>query len=202
MSKRAAILLLSLGLAVVLVFTVPDAVRSLRSSRQARLAQQQARASGALYEGPDVETIGQPEAPLHPIWVVPDHPITREGVEQIEQVKQWVRQHPNLVNLTIARMHTPEGDKVMMSHDLTCAGITIDGRSRFSLWDAQAKKSRRLRVDRVPGRTSYQASDVIDLFEQALENMGRLPRNRTLGRPEVDASGQPVSGGSGGKPAP
>jgi len=197
MSKRSAILLSGVGLVVVLVLVLPDAVRSYLSGRQTRLAQQRARSSRSLYEGPDVESLGEANAPLHPIWIVPNHPITRQGVEQIEQVKQWVKEHPNLVNLTIARMHTPEGDKVMQSHDLTCAGITIEGGSRFLLWDRDAKTFRRLRVDQVPGPSSYQASDVIDLFEQDLENMGRLPRNRTLGQPKVDAAGRPAPGGNG-----
>ena len=186
MNRGVALALLCAALVLLGIVLGPQELQRYRERQQQERIRQQERMNQVNYPGPDVEGVGSPNAPLKPFWVVPNGPFTKEGVATVEEVKKWVREHPNLVYLTLVRIHTPEGDRVMKANKLTCAGITVKGVSGFQVWDKQVGHARIVELNRAPGPGSYEVSDVIDVFEQALEILGHLPRNRTLGWSVVD----------------
>jgi len=141
-----------------------------------------------MYAGPNVASFGDANAPVQALWVLPNHALADESLRAIEEVKQWVSQHQNLVRLTIAVIHTPEAAPVMRAGKVDCAGFSIQGRTRFTVWDKKAGKFRFAILEKAPSPVSFLAAQVIDVLEQRLEDRGRLPRNRTLGRPDLAAS--------------
>jgi len=184
-TKRQALLLLALAIGFLAASLVPQAIHERRLAERKRLQEEARRANLAEYQGPNLEILGNADAPLKAIWCLPNRPITKGGLAIIEEVKAYVRQHPDRVNLTILKMNTPEGDEVMKAHNLDCAGITIDGISGFRVWDRSVGHSRNVLLEKAPAERGWKAADVIDVFEQWLENRGHLPRNRTLGMPGV-----------------
>ncbi len=137
----------------------------------------------AKYGGAPVEVIGDANAPLRALWVVPGHAIMEEGVQAVEEVKEWVGEHPKLVRLTVAILNTAQANQVMQAEGVRCAGLSVKGQTRFRLWDKNARRFREVVFEKAPGPPAFRAPQVIDFFEQYLENAGHLPRNRTLGQP-------------------
>jgi len=137
-----------------------------------------------MYSGPNVASLGQANAPIQPLWVLPNHALAEDVLQTIEEVKQWVGQHPTLVRLTIAVIHTKEAAPVMKAEGVNCAGVSIGGRTRFDLWDKQKGRFRQVAFEKAPSPATYMAPEIIDLLEQYLENAKLMPANRTLGQPE------------------
>ena len=182
MTRRSTLVLLLLALAILAVAMVPKQIRRYREHQEEQRLREEERRKEVEYKGPDLEVIGDPQAPLKAIWAVPVRHFTKEGVQDINEVKEWVGQHSKLVNLTIARMGAADAKAVLEANNVTCAGVSIGGYSRFQLWDRGLGHWRRQSLEMAPGVT-YRSWDVIDVFEQYLENQGHLPRNRTLGQP-------------------
>jgi len=139
----------------------------------------------AKYPGPNVEVMGEEGAVIDALWVLPPHELTQDVLDSLEAVKQWVKAHPKLVHLTIAVLKTKEAEPVLKRYGQSCAGVTINGQSKFRLWDKAQGKFRDVPFEKAPGPYSYNGHDVIDLLEQYLENTGHLPRNRTLGQEQA-----------------
>ena len=144
-------------------------------------------ADAKMYSGHNVESFGEAKAPLKALWVLPNHALAPEVLQTIEDVKQWVGKHPSLVRLTLATIHTKEAGPVMKAEGVNCAGVSIAGRTRFDLWDRQKRQFRHVAFEKAPSPVSYMGPDIIDLFEQYLENARLMPANRTVGQPSRGA---------------
>lgn len=146
------------------------------------------------YGGANVEVIGEASAPLKPLWVLPNHALADEVLQSIEEVKQWVRQHPKLVQLSVAVINTREAAPLMRAEGVKCAGLSVQGITRFRLWDRKAGRFQQVVFERAPSSATYLAPQIIDFFEQYLERIGHLPLNRTLGQ---SAARRALRGGAG-----
>lgn len=146
---------------VVLILVAALAVEAFLLLRPKPGRPPEAQQAVALGSGQEIETFGEPSAPIEIDFYAPL--VLEWHRKTIDLLREYNEAHPGRIHVTLMPMGKAECDTEMQNQGHSCAVILIDGESEFTLTDG-----RTVTLEKRPNQSTstYNSEDVVTVIEQ------------------------------------